>query len=101
MPANGPAMGVVDMDVAGHDSIKLHPDDLFIICTDGFVEVWNEDGEMYGYDRLLELVSSIRHYSAMEIAIEMYMAIEEFSGTREQDDDQTLIVTKGVDHESK
>lgn len=101
LPANGPAMGVVDMDVAGQNSITLQPDDLFIICTDGFVEVWNEDGEMYGYDRLLDLVSSIRHYSAMEIAIEMYIAIEEYSGGTEQDDDQTLIVTKGVDHESK
>lgn len=101
LPANGPAMGVVDMDVAGLDTITLNPDDVFIICTDGFVEAWNEDGEMYGYDRLLNLVASIRHYSAMEIAIEMYMAIEEFSGTREQDDDQTLIVTKGVDHGSK
>ncbi|MEM9775979.1 MAG: SpoIIE family protein phosphatase, partial [Chloroflexota bacterium] len=38
LPANGPAMGVVDMDVAGHDSITLNPDDLFIICTDGFNE---------------------------------------------------------------
>ena len=100
LPANGPAMGVVDMDVAGQDSIILNPDDIFVICTDGFVEVWNEAGEMYGYDRLLDLVSSIRHFSAMEIAIEMYMAIEEFAGPREQDDDQTLIVTKGVDHGS-
>ncbi|MEM9775390.1 MAG: PP2C family protein-serine/threonine phosphatase, partial [Chloroflexota bacterium] len=98
LPANGPAMGVVDMDVAGHDSITLNPDDLFIICTDGFNEAWNEDGEMFGYDRLLELISSVRHCSAMEIAVEMYMAIEKFSGRREQDDDQTLIVTKGVDH---
>ncbi|MEM8857598.1 MAG: PP2C family protein-serine/threonine phosphatase [Chloroflexota bacterium] len=98
LPANGPAMGVVDMEVAGKDSLTLNPDDLFIICTDGFNEAWNEEGEMYGYDRLLDLISSIRHCSAMEIAIEMYMAIENFSGRRQQDDDQTLIVTKGVDH---
>ena len=98
LPANGPAMGVVDMDVAGSDSIILNPDDLFIICTDGFNEAWNEDGEMFGYDRLLDLISSVRHCSATEIAVEMYMAIEKFSGRREQDDDQTLIVTKGVDH---
>lgn len=101
LPANGPAMGVVDMATAGHDKIVLNPDDLFIICTDGFNEAWNEKGEMFGYDRLLDLISSVRHCSAMEIAVEMYMAIEKFSGRREQDDDQTLIVTKGVDHGAK
>ncbi|MEM7802160.1 MAG: PP2C family protein-serine/threonine phosphatase [Chloroflexota bacterium] len=97
LPANGPAMGVVDFDIAGLDSVTLNPNDLFIICTDGFNEAWNDDGEMYGYDRLLELISSKRDLSAMEIAIDLYLAIEDFSGSRQQDDDQTLIVIKGTE----
>ena len=100
LPANGPAMGIMPDITTVQDSIFLNPGDLFIICTDGFNEAWNNNEEMYGYDRLLNLVSSLRSYSAMEIAIEMYMAIDTFSEGHEQDDDQTLIVIKGVDHGS-
>lgn len=101
LPANGPAMGIIPTIVAEQDSIFLTPGDLFIICTDGFNEAWNGKEEMYGYDRLLKLVSSLRGYSAMEIAVEMYMAIDAFTEGHEQDDDQTLIVIKGVDHGSE
>lgn len=100
LPANGPAMGVVPQDVAGRNSIILNPDDIFIICTDGFNEAWNEKEEMFGYNRLLNLVASLRKFSALEIAVEMYMAIEKFSEGHVQDDDQTLIVIKGITHGS-
>ncbi|MFK7803880.1 MAG: SpoIIE family protein phosphatase [Anaerolineae bacterium] len=100
LPANGPAMGIFSTDVAGLDSIILNPNDILIICTDGFNEAWNTEDEIFGYDRLLSLISDLRSFAALEIAVEMYLAIETFSNGREQDDDQTLIVIKGVSHDA-
>lgn len=96
LEANGPAMGVVELDIAGQSTLKFEPGDLFIICTDGFNEAWNEAGEMFGYDRLLNLVDSLKQCSAAEITAELYKAVDQFSGNRMQDDDQTIIVLKGV-----
>ena len=51
---------------------------------------------MFGYERLLDLIESLADKSAREIAEELYRTVSEFSTGRPQDDDQTVMVLKGL-----
>jgi phosphoserine phosphatase RsbU/P len=77
-------------------SLSLAPGDLLIIASDGFNEAHDESEEMFGINRLASTVSALSHLSASEIARAMLAAVEEFSRGHPQDDDQTIIVLKGV-----
>jgi sigma-B regulation protein RsbU (phosphoserine phosphatase) len=95
LEADGTAMGILPVSFSQNQTIQLHPGDVFILGTDGLNEAHNEQGEMFGYDRLLKLISSSAHKSAEEIAHGIYTAVREF-GTGELQDDQTLLILKCV-----
>ncbi|MEM7030845.1 MAG: PP2C family protein-serine/threonine phosphatase [Chloroflexota bacterium] len=96
LEADGPAMGVLPMNLSEDQTLPFHKGDLLIVATDGFSEASNSDGEMFGYERLIQLIAESASHSAQEIADILFGAIEEFSAGQLQDDDQTLIVVKGV-----
>ena len=62
----------------------------------GFSEASTPSGEMFGYQRLLKLVEDLADQSAAQIAQKMFDTISEFQVNHAQDDDQTLMVIKGV-----
>jgi phosphoserine phosphatase RsbU/P len=77
-------------------SLRLAPGDLLIVASDGFNEAHDESEEMFGIDRLASMASALSHLSAPEIARAMLVAVEDFSRGHPQDDDQTIVVLKGV-----
>ncbi len=97
LEADGPAMGVLQSSLSEDCVITFSPGDLLILATDGFSEARNPAGEMFGFEQLLQLVESLAHKSAREIVGAMFDAIAEFSDEHVQDDDQTLVVIKGVE----
>ena len=78
------------------DSVRLGPDDVLVIATDGFTEATGFDEQLFGYDRFLLLVDDLAHLPAATLADELFAAIDQFKGGRPQDDDQTLMIIKGV-----
>lgn len=98
LEADGPAMGVLPINLSENHSMDFGPNDLLIVATDGFSEGRNMDGEMFGYDRLIDLAEELgaSGKSAVDIAQSMFDTIDNFSSGHMQDDDQTLIVVKGV-----
>ena len=70
--------------------------DLLIAATDGFSEAQNAAGEMFGYERLLQLTESQARFPAQKVLDALFAAVEEFSAGHPQDDDQTVVVLKGV-----
>ncbi|KAB8142416.1 PP2C family protein-serine/threonine phosphatase [Chloroflexia bacterium SDU3-3] len=104
-PANRPAellqadstpIGVLNVSLCRNHIISMMPGDLLIIATDGFTDVRNQQEEMFGYDRLLDLVNRQAHGSAREIATRLFDTISQFGSGHLQDDDQTLVIIKGV-----
>ena len=77
-------------------SIPFEPGDLLIVATDGFSEATNLRGEMFGYDRLLSLSDACAEKGASEILKIFFEEIEKFSVGHSQDDDQTLVILKGM-----
>jgi sigma-B regulation protein RsbU (phosphoserine phosphatase) len=97
LEADGPAMGVLPTSLSEDQALSFNPGDVFIVATDGFNEARNAAGEMFGYDRLLHLVEIAADLSAEAIADTLFAAITDFAGDHPQDDDQTLVVIKGIE----
>ena len=75
-------------------SLRLLPGDLLVCFTDGITEPENEYGEMFGEERLTELL--LRHERAAgEEIIEVVMeAVRHWTGSPELQDDMTLLVAR-------
>lgn len=75
-------------------SIRLEPGDLLVCFTDGITEPENEYGEMFGEDRLIELV--LRHgRSQEEELIEVVMdSVRHWTASPELHDDMTMLVAR-------
>jgi sigma-B regulation protein RsbU (phosphoserine phosphatase) len=94
--ADGTAMGVLPQSFAIDRRMNLGPGDLLIVGTDGLNEAHNGRDEMFGYDRFLSLIQSLAGQPAAVIAENLYQSVNAFSNGQPQDDDQTLLVVKGV-----
>ncbi len=96
LEADGTAVGILPTSFSENQRLVFGPGDVLVVATDGLNEAHNERDEMFGYDRLLELIESLADKSAREIAEELYRTVSDFSTGRPQDDDQTVMVLKGL-----
>ncbi len=77
--------------------LKLQPGDIVIFYTDGIIEAENEAEEMYGTDRLLNLVAGIDSAeNAQDIIEDILQDVSDFAGSAQQYDDMTVVVLKKV-----
>jgi sigma-B regulation protein RsbU (phosphoserine phosphatase) len=96
LEADGVPMGVLDDPLCTIQAVPLGPGDLLVLATDGFNEAISPDGAMFTIERLLTLMDVIGDQPASVIAAALFAAVAAFSAGREQSDDQTLVVIKGV-----
>lgn len=90
----GPVLGVSSDGVYEERAIVVAPGDLMVLYTDGVTETFNEAGEEFGLDRLIELVKANRKKSAAEIEDLVYQAVTGFASSRHVFDDLTMVVIK-------
>jgi sigma-B regulation protein RsbU (phosphoserine phosphatase) len=77
------------------DQVALRPGDRVVLYTDGISEAANVDGEQFGEQRLCEVVHAMpRDLSARELAERLLVALREFLGDVEPQDDMTLLVVR-------
>jgi sigma-B regulation protein RsbU (phosphoserine phosphatase) len=72
---------------------------ILFLGTDGIWEQENEQGEMFGMDRLRTLIRLHSHESTKEIIRAVTEALSAFRMTRAQEDDVTVVVVKAVPKE--
>ncbi|WP_298819637.1 PP2C family protein-serine/threonine phosphatase [Chloroflexus sp.] len=95
--ADNTAIGILPTNHFQNRSLAMAAGDLLIVATDGFSDARNEQDELFGIERLLNAVDELSKLSAREIADGLFDAVDRFSAGHPQDDDQTLIVLKGVE----
>jgi len=78
--------------------VQLSPGDKVVFYTDGIVEAMNKKEEMYGFDRLLEVVRASRSMDADSLLTEIIGRVNTFAGGVEQHDDITVIVLGVADN---
>jgi serine phosphatase RsbU (regulator of sigma subunit) len=90
----GPVIGLLDDPEYGQGEIILCPGDVLVIYSDGVTEAMDPDGNLFGEERLFEIIRAHHTSSAGEIITAIVQAVRTFAGTAPQSDDLTLIVVK-------
>jgi sigma-B regulation protein RsbU (phosphoserine phosphatase) len=67
---------------------------VLFIGTDGIWETSNEKGELFGKDRLKEVIRRYAGQSARDILLAVHAAAKEFRGELKQEDDLTIVIVK-------
>ena len=87
-------MGLIEAGTFGSHAVKLMPGTVFVAYTDGVSEARNAADEEFGDDPLADLIEQVRDESAAHICARVLDTIREFRGTRQDQDDVTVLVVK-------
>jgi len=90
----GIVLGVEPGMKYGLGTTTLREGDVLVMYTDGVTESFNEAGEQFGEERLLQILTDAHHMDAQSILDAIREGAIRFSGTAPQSDDITLVVIK-------
>ncbi len=75
-------------------SLAARPGDAFVFMSDGITDAQNEAGEMFGPERVMELVRAHPQASARWLGELILAAVGEFQGGADRFDDETVVVLR-------
>jgi len=91
----GIALGVVDeWQYEMNERIGLAPGQIIVLSTDGVWEAHSPDGEIFGKERLNEVIRQHAAQNAEELIEAVITAVNQFQDASGAEDDITLIVIK-------
>jgi serine phosphatase RsbU (regulator of sigma subunit) len=73
---------------------NIESGDIILLLSDGLEELFNEEMEMLGNDKIMETIVSNSDASANQIATELFSLGDKWRGEKQQDDDITFVVIK-------
>jgi serine phosphatase RsbU (regulator of sigma subunit) len=88
---HGPALGLFEKTDYPTCRCPFAPNDFVFLFTDGIYEMTNAEGEEFGQERLLQAVRKRIQRPAEELFAELLTEAQEFSGSREFEDDVCLV----------
>jgi phosphoserine phosphatase RsbU/P len=94
LDVNGTVVGAFPFSVYGESRVDLRSGDLLVCFTDGITEPENEYGEMFGEDRLVDLVVRNAHRSETEIVDIVLESVHQWTASEELQDDMTLLLAR-------
>ncbi|MHC1790107.1 SpoIIE family protein phosphatase [Solidesulfovibrio sp.] len=91
----GPPLGIViEARYAENSAAGLIPGQVALLATDGLWEARNAKGEMFGKDRVRELLGRHSDLTAADILAAVLEGLREFLGDDQPEDDVTLVAIK-------
>jgi sigma-B regulation protein RsbU (phosphoserine phosphatase) len=84
--------GILDSADYQGTRVQLSPGDKIVFFTDGIVEAMNKKEEMYGFERLLDVVKSSHALDTDSPLTEIISEVNTFAAGTEQHDDITVIL---------
>ncbi len=94
LETNGMVVGAFPFAEYGESTFDLEPGDLLACFTDGITEPENEYGEMFGEDRLAELLLRNASRRPAEILEEIYAAVRQWVSSPDAQDDMTMLLAR-------
>ena len=95
LPATALPLGIMEgTDFNEQVRRKLAPGDMMVVTTDGFFEASDADGELFGTERICQIIRRCRDLPADEIIQNLRQKTFEFTGPVPQADDLTAIIVK-------
>jgi serine phosphatase RsbU (regulator of sigma subunit) len=92
LDVSGTILGVFDDPRIGIARTRLDPGDLLVLYTDGVIEARSVDGEVYGEERLRDLLRSGEHRSAGGLAAAIRREAAAFADAGSRDDIAVVVV---------
>jgi len=96
LDVNGTVVGAFPFAIYDESRVELKSSDLLVCFTDGITEPENEYGEMFGEDRLIELIARSSHLNDEQIIEVVLESVREWTATDELQDDMTLLLARRV-----
>ncbi len=94
IPMPGVPLGSFAGSTYDEITLDLETGDVFVLCSDGIFEAFNEGGAEFGAGRVIEVVERTHAQPAEDIVRAIFDAMQAFRGDAEQTDDQTVVVVK-------
>jgi sigma-B regulation protein RsbU (phosphoserine phosphatase) len=94
LDADGLILGVELLVAFEEKSVRLEPEDILFIFTDGIIEAEGAPGEFFGTDRLCELLTSVRRETPEAIIDAVLARLAAFSTSGPLQDDVSMVVMK-------
>jgi serine phosphatase RsbU (regulator of sigma subunit) len=89
-------LGILEDAAYEETRMQLSPGDFVVLYTDGIVEAMNAGKEIFGFDRLLDIVKDSPAATAQSLLEDIRRSVNEFTGSAPQHDDITAIVIQAV-----
>jgi serine phosphatase RsbU (regulator of sigma subunit) len=89
-------LGILEDAAYEETGLSLATDDKVVLYTDGVVEAMNAEEEMFGFDRLIEVIKESKNSAAQSLLEEIKGKVNEFAGSTPQHDDITIIVVQAT-----
>ena len=95
LTGNGLSLGIEKgVEYEQHLFTDVRPGQIYMALTDGLFEAFNKDGEMFGKDRVRNLIRNSANLSANEITKRINRELARFLGDSSTNDDLTFVITK-------
>ncbi len=94
LDSTGTVVGAFPKARYGEKTVEMQKGDMLVAYTDGIVEPENAYGEMYGEERLKELLLKHAHAESSEIIARTMEAVNQWTGSSELQDDMTMVVAR-------
>ena len=89
-------LGILEEAEYEETRLQLETGDKVVLYTDGIVEAMNDKKEMFGFDRLIEVIKESKTLTAESMLEEIKSHVNEFAGGAPQHDDITIIVVQAT-----
>lgn len=97
VPAGGSyPLGIVQDASYSAARVRLEPGDSVLLYTDGLVEAFSPERELWGFDRLRQTFAELGGRAAPEVVGALYAAVEAWQDGAERHDDITAVVLQAA-----
>lgn len=94
LDSTGPLLGTLETATFKERQVEIRPGDALALYTDGITETMNAAQNLFGEERLKDVIRARRDGTAAEIVRGIRETVSAYSGG-EPDDDLTVLVVKG------
>ena len=94
LDVNGTVVGAFPFAQYDESKVRLQSGDLLVCYTDGITEPENEYGEMFGEERLIDLVAKNADREDAKIIETVMEAVRQWTHSPELSDDMTVVVAR-------
>lgn len=90
----GGLLGIIKDQTFNVENMRMKPDDILVLYTDGISEAMDKNGNLFGEERICNLIRKYKNESAQNITYMIIEAAQKFSAESEYNDDKTIVVIK-------